>query len=115
MKKTEIKNYNVNINRATAKKSKLSSRKKDKYEYMAGEEILSLQQQGVIQEIKCSHSSLGIQKAKENHWRITKKSVEALQTLNLTNTTNKLKQAEDGFIQSQWNNWNHDKLKEMSE
>ena len=52
-----MKNYNVNINRTTAKKSKLSSGKKDKYEYMTGVEILLLQQQGIIQKAKCSHSS----------------------------------------------------------
>ena len=50
MKKLEMKNYCVNINSTAETASKL---------YMTDEEILPLKQQGMIQEVKCSHSSLG--------------------------------------------------------
>ena len=45
-----MKIYCVNINSTAETTSKL---------YMTDEEILPLKQQGMIQEVKCSHSSLG--------------------------------------------------------
>ena len=48
--KIRDENYSVNINSTTETTSKL---------YMTDEEILPLKQQGMIQEVKCSHSSLG--------------------------------------------------------
>ena len=47
------------INREAAKISALSSGKIDKYEYLTGEEILSLNQQQIIQQAKFAYSPLG--------------------------------------------------------
>ena len=47
------------INREAAKISALSSGKIDKYEYLTGEEILSSNQQQIIQQAKFSYSPLG--------------------------------------------------------
>ena len=47
------------INRAAGKISAVSSRKKDKYEYLTGEEILPSQQHRIIQEAKFTYSPLG--------------------------------------------------------
>ena len=46
------------INRIAAKMSALSSSNIDKYEYLAGEEILSSQQQRIIQEAQFTYSTL---------------------------------------------------------
>ena len=48
-----------NINREAAKMSALSSGKLDKYEYLTGEEILTSNQQQIIQQAKFSYSPLG--------------------------------------------------------
>ena len=47
------------INREAAKISALSSGKIDKYEYLAGEEILPSNQQQIIQQAKFTYSPLG--------------------------------------------------------
>ena len=47
------------INRETAKKSALSSRKIDKYEYLSCEEILPPDQRRVIKQVKFEYSPLG--------------------------------------------------------
>ena len=47
------------INREAAKISVLSSGKLDKYEYLAGEEILPSNQQQIIQQAKFNYSPLG--------------------------------------------------------
>ena len=47
------------INREAAKMSALSSGKIDKYEYLAGEEILPSNQQQIIQQAKFTYSPLG--------------------------------------------------------
>ena len=47
------------INRETAKISALSSSKLDKYEYLTGEEILSSNQQQLIEQAKFTYSPLG--------------------------------------------------------
>ena len=47
------------INREAAKISTLSSGKLDKYEYLAGEEILPLNQQQIIEQAKFTYSPLG--------------------------------------------------------
>ena len=47
------------INRETAKISALSSGKIDKYEYLAGEEILPANQQKTIEQAKFTYSPLG--------------------------------------------------------
>ena len=48
-----------NINREAAKISALSSGKIDKYEYLTGEEILSSNQQQIIEQAKFTLFSLG--------------------------------------------------------
>ena len=47
------------INRVAAKVSALSSSNIDKDEYLAGQEILSSQQQRIIQEVQFTYSALG--------------------------------------------------------
>ena len=47
------------INREAAKISALSSGKTDKYEYLTGEEILSSNQQQIIEQAKFTYSLLG--------------------------------------------------------
>ena len=47
------------INREAAKISALSSGKIDKYEYFTGEEILSSNQQQIIEKAKFTYSPLG--------------------------------------------------------
>ena len=47
------------INREAAKISSLSSGKFDKYEYLTGEDILSCNQQQIIEQARFSYSPLG--------------------------------------------------------
>ena len=47
------------INREAAKISSLSSGKFDKYEYLTGEDILSSNQQQIIEQARFSYSPLG--------------------------------------------------------
>ena len=47
------------INRAVGKISAFSSGKIDKYEYLSGEEILSSNQQQIIEQAKFTYSPLG--------------------------------------------------------
>ena len=62
------------INREAAKISALSSGKLDKYEYLAGEEILPSNQQQIIQQAKFNYSLLG--KAIEEQIKTIKDQVE---------------------------------------
>ena len=78
------------INRDAVKISVLSSGKIDKYEYLAGEEILPSNQQQIIEQAKFTYSPLG--KAFEKQIKIIEdqgqKQVEALKVLR-PKTTNK--------------------------
>ena len=69
------------INREVAKISALSSGKIDKYEYLTGEEILSSNQQQIIEQAKFTYSSLG--KAFEKQTKIIddqgEKQIKAIQ------------------------------------
>ena len=47
------------INRESAKISALSSGELHKYEYLTGEDILSSNQQQMIEQTKCTYSPLG--------------------------------------------------------
>ena len=47
------------INREAAKISALSSGKIHKYEYLTGEDILPSNQQQIIEQAKCTYSTLG--------------------------------------------------------
>ena len=60
------------INREAAKISALPSGKLDRYEYLTGEEILSSNQQQIIQQAKFNYSPLG--KANKNCSRSRRKT-----------------------------------------
>ena len=72
-----------NINREAAKMSAFSSGKTDKYEYLTGEEILSSNQQQIIEEAKFTYYFLG--KAFEKNIKTIedqgKKQIDALADL----------------------------------
>ena len=71
------------INTEAAKISALSSGKLDKYEYLAGEEILPSNQQQIIQQAKFNYSPLGkaIEKQMKTIQDQGEKQVVALETL----------------------------------
>ena len=56
---TREEKLQYNINREDAKISALSSGKIDKNKYHTGEEILSSNQQQIIEQAKCTYSPLG--------------------------------------------------------
>ena len=72
-----------NINREAAKISALSSGKLHKYEYLTGEDILSSNQQQIVQQTKFTYSPLG--KAFDKQTKTIadqgKKQVDALEKL----------------------------------
>ena len=76
-------NLQNDINRDTAKISALSSGKIDQYEYLTGEEILSSNQQQIIEQAKFTYSPLG--KAFEKQTKTIedqeKKQLDVLKTL----------------------------------
>ena len=69
------------INREAAKISALSSGKLDKYEYLTGEEMLSSNQQQIIQQAKFNYSPLGkaLEKQRKTIEDRGKKQVETIQ------------------------------------
>ena len=71
------------INREAAKISALSSGKIDKYEYLAGEDILPSNQKQIIEQAKFTYSPL--KKAFEKQ---TKEQVKAIKDLNISDETN---------------------------
>ena len=81
------------INREAAKISTWSSGKIHKYEYLTGEDILSSNQQQIIEQAKFTYSPLG--KAFEKQIKTIedqgKKQVEALNTLNTLKSNKQLK------------------------
>ena len=58
MIRLEIKKLQYDINKEAEKISELSSRKIDKYEYIAGEEILPSDQSRIIEQAKFTYSPL---------------------------------------------------------
>ena len=76
-------NLQYDINREAAKISALSSSKFHKYEYLTGEDILSSNQQQIIEQARFTYSPFG--KAFEKQIKIIKdqgkKQVDALNTL----------------------------------
>ena len=78
------------INREAAKISALSSGKIDKYEYLTGEEILTSNQQQIIQQAKFTYSPLG--KAFEKQIKTIedqgKKQVKAIKDKQIVNNNN---------------------------
>ena len=71
------------INREAAKISALSSGKRDKYEYLTGEEILPPNQQQIIQQAKFTYSALGkaLEKQRKTIEYQGEKQVVALESL----------------------------------
>ena len=87
-----------NIKREEEKLSALSSDKIEKNEYLTGEEILPSNQSQMIEQAKFTYSPLGKALRKQ-----TKKQVDALKSLNLSNKIDGLKQIENIFPQNQLN------------
>ena len=75
------------INREAAKILALSSGKLDNYEYLTGEEILSSNQQQIIQQAKFSYSPLGkaIEKQRKTIEDQEEKQVKAIQDKQIVN------------------------------
>ena len=69
------------IHRKAAKISALSSGKIDKYEYLAGEEILLSDQRKVMEQVKFTYSPLGKALEKQKKTIEIKKQVEDLEVL----------------------------------
>ena len=84
------------IKREAAKISALSSGKLDKYEYFMGEEILPPDHSRVMEQATFTYSPLG--KALEQQ---TKKQVDVLKSLILSNKIDELKQIESKFPEKQ--------------
>ena len=80
---TRDEKLQYDINREAAKKSALSLGKIDKYEYLPGEEVLSSNQQQIIEQPKFTYYPLG--KAFEKHTKTIedqgRKQVDALESL----------------------------------
>ena len=57
--KTKDEKLQYDINREAAKRSAISSGKIDKYEYLAGEEILPSDQNRIIEQARFTYSPLG--------------------------------------------------------
>ena len=91
--------YDIDIE--AAKISALSSEKVDKYEYLTGQEILPSKRRHTIEQAKFTYSPLG--KALEKQ---TEKQFDALNSLNLSNKTDELKQVEGIFPKNLLNDLN---------
>ena len=96
----------MRVNREAAKISALLQGKIDKYEYLAGEEILSSNQKQVIEQDKFTYSPSG--KAFKEQ---TKEQVKAIKDSNISDKTNEFKQNEGIFPQNLINDLIRDKLK----
>ena len=68
----KMKNYNMILIGRLQKISALSSGKIDKYEYLTGEEILSFNQQQIIEQDKFTYSPLG---------KVFEKQIKAIEDL----------------------------------
>ena len=79
--KIKGENLQYDINRGAAKISALSSGKIDKYEYLAGEEILLSDQRKVMEQVKFTYSPLGKALEKQKKTIEIKKQVEDLEVL----------------------------------
>ena len=70
-----MKKLQHDVNREAAKISSLSSRKIDKYEYLAGEELLPSNQKQIIKEVKFLYSLFGkFLKKKQKRLRVKGKN-----------------------------------------
>ena len=96
------------IIREAAKISALLSGKSDKYQYLTVEEILSSYQRQIIEQNKFAYFLL--RKAFEKQ---TEKQVGSLDSLDLSNKKDELKEIESIFLQNLMNGLVHAKLKEI--
>ena len=94
------------INKEAVKISTLSSVKIDRYEYLAGEEILPSNQKQIIEQDEFTYSPLG--KAFEKQ---TKEQVKSVKYLSIFDKTDELKQIECIFPQNVLNDLISNKLK----
>ena len=86
MIRLEDEKLQCNINREAAKLSALWSGKRNRYEYLTGEERLPSNRRQIIEQAKFTYSPLG--KALEKQ---VEKQVGVLKSLNFSNKTNELK------------------------
>ena len=103
------------INREAAKISALSSGKLDKYEYIAGEEILPSNQQQIIQQAKFNYSPLGkaLEKQRKTIEDQGEKQVKEIQ-YNKDDYKNKLLLSKEREIFKDIYNKKLDKLEELN-
>ena len=95
--------FQYDINRAA-----LLSGKIDKYEYLAGEEILPSNKKKIREQAKFTYSPLG-KVFKEQ----TKEQAKAIKDLNTSDKRNKLKQIENIFPQNLLNDLVSDQIKKV--
>ena len=88
-KKIRDEKLQLNINRQAAKISVLSSGKTDKYEYLAGKEILPTDQSKVKEETKFSCWPLGkaFEKQTKKTWRLREKTNRSFRSFHVCWTT----------------------------
>ena len=98
------------INWEAAKISALSSGKIGKHEYLTGEEILPSNQSQKREQAKFTNSPLGKVLEKK-----TKKHVNALKSLNLSNKIDEITQTESVFPQNQFNDLIIDKRNKIKQ
>ena len=92
--KIRDKKLHHDINREARKITALSSRKIVKYEYLTGEEILPSNKRQIIEQINFAYSPLGKPFEKE-----IEKQVGAIESLDLSDKKDELKQIEGIFSQ----------------
>ena len=73
MIRLEMKNYNMTLTEKQQKNPALSLGNIDKYEYLAGEEVLSFDQRRVIEHAKYTHALESFGKTNKNDWRSMRK------------------------------------------
>ena len=95
MIRLEMKKLQCNINREATKISASSSGKIDKYEYFTGEEILPSNQRQKIEQAKFAYSPL-----ERTFEKQIEKQVGAIESLNLSNKKDELKQIRGMFPQN---------------
>ena len=94
--KVRDENIQYGINREAVEIAALSSGKIDKYPYLTGEETLFSDQSRIIEQAKFIYYPL------RKAWKKqTKKQVDTLKSLKLSNNVNELKQIESKFSQNQ--------------
>ena len=101
-----IRDEKYDINREAAKISGLSPAKVDKHEYLTGEIKLPFNQRKIIEQAKLAYSPLGTAFEKQ-----PEEQVGAINSINISNKKDELKQIEDIFPQDLMNDLICAKLK----